>query len=144
VSPAPSPPCPHEQRIAQKVRIFARQKGKCLARGHGARIRELERHHVRPRSCHGSDGDSNICLICPLCHRVAHNEAAKIREKVLKVIFVAFGKPAAERSRLYGMYRKFSHDGIKPALELARIYPVTRDEYARWEDDGGCLRFARQ
>lgn len=45
-------------------------------------------HHIKPRSEGGLDDHSNLCYLCPNCHRLAGNKKIKIEDLITLDIYI--------------------------------------------------------
>jgi 5-methylcytosine-specific restriction endonuclease McrA len=59
---------------ACKARVTKRDGKRCRVCGKAG----AEHHHVLPRSLGGRDIDSNVVLLCKLCHRYRHDGLIRI------------------------------------------------------------------
>ena len=121
---------------AQKQRIFACQRYRCLGCDRRRKYNELTRHHVILRVRGGADTDENICLLCETCHANCHNWDKRVQHDALRPVLLAFGYGSVARGELYAMYRQYGVFGVN-------IWTMRRREIGaelmRWSDDGGAV-----
>jgi hypothetical protein len=66
----------NKKTIPPRVRraVLARDRHRCRAPGCG-RTRFLEVHHLKPRSCGGTNDQANLITLCAACHRLWHERS---------------------------------------------------------------------
>jgi len=126
----------------QKLRLYASQKGRCASCGYHQNFSMMGRHHVIPRKAGGPNDDANIALICQECHDKCHSRWRDERHDALKPILMAKGCTPEQRSQVYRLYRLVGVRSDNMRHLRNQLMPVSRLEYARFEDDGwgGAIR----
>lgn len=124
---------------AQKLRIFAAQDERCASCGLHIHIAIATRHHIIPRAGGGPHDDANIAVVCPDCHEACHSNDRSRRHDALRPILIARGCTPEQRDRIYKLDGRYGVRSDNLRHIRNQRMPVSRAEYARWEDDGGSM-----
>ena len=57
---------------AKRERVYYERGGKCEECHKKLPLREIQLHHIRPRSEMGGDQDKNLIFLCDDCHKSKH------------------------------------------------------------------------
>lgn len=85
-------------------KILRRANVPCQCCGYDRAPRDV--HHILPRKQGGGNENSNLVILCPNCHREAHNGLISVEELKQKTIDITFSNYMDYYHEGYGGYKK--------------------------------------